>query len=121
MFDVASGELTDLNDLLPCDSAYTIVDAIDINDSNEIIANARFSTAERYANGEEVINDEGETEMVDVIVAVKLTPLGSEVDDSCDADDVEDDTGYERKGASISPLWMLLTAGLLAFRRRKNG
>ena len=55
MFDVASGELTDLNDLLPCDSAYTIVDAIDINDSNEIIANARFSTAERYANGEEVI------------------------------------------------------------------
>lgn len=120
MFDIASGELTDLNDLLPCDSVYTIVDAVDINDSNEIIANARYRTAERYANGEEVINDEGETEMVDVIVAVKLTPLGAEVTDSCDGDNSDDDTGYERQGAAVSPFWMLLTAGLLAFRRRKN-
>ena len=121
MYDIEAKEMTDLNDLLPCDSVYTIVDAIDINDSNEIIANARYRTGERYVTGVEVIDDEGETPIDDTIIAVKLTPLENGEVETCDIPEDEiDDVAYERKGAAISPWWLLLTGGLLAFRRRKQ-
>lgn len=120
MYDIESGEMTDLNDLLPCDSPYTIVDALDINDSNEIIANARFKSTAKYITGEEVINNQGETVEDYNVTAVKLTPIANGVIDSCEVpDDQKDDVAYERKGAAVSPWWMLLVGGLLAFRRRK--
>ncbi|QJR82618.1 DUF3466 family protein [Alteromonas pelagimontana] len=118
MYDIQSDEFTDLNDLVGCDSEYTLVDAIDINDNNEIIANARVRVPARYANGNEILNSAGETVLQDTIVAVKLSPLNSETTDSCDVDGDEEES-YERQGAAVSPLWLLTLAGFLGFRRRK--
>lgn len=120
MYTIGDDEIVDLNDLLPCDSEYLIVDAIDINDNNEIIANARFRTPTRYVTGEEVINSEGETIIDDTIIAVKLSPVANGVIEECEIpDDQIDDVAYERKGASVSPWWLMLLGGLVPFRRRK--
>ncbi|MEG3767684.1 DUF3466 family protein [Alteromonas sp. 14N.309.X.WAT.G.H12] len=119
MYDIDDGEIIDLNDLISCDSDYTIVDAIDINDDNEIIANARYRTDSTYVNGETVIDSEGESTTIDTIVAVKLTPLSGGTLDTCDSDDEDDDDSYERQGASLSYSWLLFV-GLVAFFRRRT-
>ncbi|MBU2976888.1 DUF3466 family protein [Alteromonas sp. C1M14] len=118
MYDLNDGEIVDLNDLLPCDSDYTIVDAVDINDNNEIIANARYRTDSTYVNGEPIIGSDGSTTTVDTIVAVKLTPTSGSVE-TCELDDdEEDDEAYERQGASMSYTWLLFL-GMVAFFRRR--
>ncbi|MDO6565874.1 DUF3466 family protein [Alteromonas sp. 1_MG-2023] len=126
MFNIETEEFTDLNDLIECDSDYLLVEAIDINDNNEIIANARIRSTSKYITGVEIINSEGETNEVDSIVAVKLTPSAGSIDDcstddgddSDDSSDDDDEENYERKGASTG-FFGLVTLCLMTIFRRK--
>ncbi len=115
MYNIATEEFIDLNDLTPCDSPYTLVEAVDINDNNEIIANARIRGARRYITGTEILDTAGEVIEEDIIVAVKLTPQANGEVEQCDT---EEDQGYERQGASMSAWWLLLL-GVAGFRRRR--
>jgi hypothetical protein len=116
MYDINTQEFTDLNDLVACDSPYDLIEAVDINDNGEIIANARTKTTNKYVSGNEIIDDNGETQEVDTIVAVKLSPLANGTVEECEIP--EDERPYERQGASTT--WLALL-GLFsaAFIRRK--
>lgn len=116
MYDINVGEFIDLNTLLPCDQQqqYTLVTANDINDDNEIIANAMYLSPEVYITGEEVLDNAGNTNDVTRVIAVKLTPTGAQNVEDCDA---SNEDNYERKGASL-PLSALLTLGVFALFRR---
>ncbi|MBL52908.1 MAG: DUF3466 family protein [Aestuariibacter sp.] len=117
MYDINVGEFIDLNTLLTCEqqAKYTLVTANDINDNNEIVANAVFKSPQVYITGEEVLDDSGDTNDITRIIAVKLTPTGAQDVEQCDSD--EDDK-YERKAASL-PLYGLIALAVFAvFRRR---
>ncbi|WP_394220256.1 DUF3466 family protein [Alteromonas gracilis] len=116
MYNINTEEFTDLNDLVACDSPYELIEAVDINDDNEIIANARVKTTNKYITGNEIIDDNGETEEIDSIIAVKLSPLANGAVDECEIP--EDERPYEREGASTG--WLaLLSLFSAAFIRRK--
>ena len=72
--NIDTEEFTDLNDLVSCDNPYELIEAVDINDDNEIIANARIKATNKYVTGVDVINSDGETQEVDK-GAAKLSPL----------------------------------------------
>ena len=116
MFNIDTQEFTNLNDLLPCDSEYEVLEAVDINDNNEIIANARVKRTTKYATGVEIINSDGETELVDNIIAVKLSPLANGEVEQCELS--EDEQPYERQGASSSWFGLLALLGAVFVRRR---
>lgn len=118
MYNIDSQEFLDLNDLTQCESPYTLLEAVDINDDNEIIANARIKSTNRYVTGEEVLNDAGETIPVDSIIAVKLSPITNGSVDDCSGTD-DDEQPYERQGASTSIAALLMGFALVLFRRRK--
>ncbi|GGF57265.1 DUF3466 family protein [Alteromonas lipolytica] len=116
MYDINVGDFIDLNTLLSCEQReqYRLVSAADINDDNEIIANALYLDTQRYIDGEEVLTTAGDTIDANRIVAVKLTPNGTGSVEQCDA---AEEQNYERKGAT-GTLYGLLTLGLFAFLRR---
>ncbi|MCU7554159.1 DUF3466 family protein [Alteromonas sp. ASW11-19] len=116
MYNIDTEEFTNLNELIGCDSPYTLVDAVDINDNNEIVVNARIKVNDTYITGNDIINNDGETVERDRIVALKLSPQANGTIENCD----EDEESYERQGASISPLWAMLVTGLAVFRRRRS-
>lgn len=117
MYDINVGEFIDLNSLLSCEQReqYTLINAMDINDNNEIIANARYISTQRYITGEEVLDAAGSTVDTDRVVAVKLSPNSTGSIDQCDG--VEEET-YERKGASGSWYGIAALAIFAVFRRR---
>lgn len=116
MYNIDTQEFTNLNDLLPCNSEYDVLEAVDINDDNEIIANARVQRTSKYATGVDIINSDGETELVDNIIAVKLTPIANGEVDQCDVS--EEDQPYERQGASSSWVGIFALIGAVFMRRR---
>ncbi|MEW9796895.1 DUF3466 family protein [Alteromonas sp. CYL-A6] len=116
MYDIDEDTFTNLNDLIACDSPYTLVDAVDINDNNEIIANARIERTTNYITGNPILDDAGEALRDDNIIAVKLSPLPNGQVQQCDVDE-EEEGGYERQGASLSAWLLLLLGGLTIFRR----
>jgi len=119
MFNIETEEFLDLNTLIECDSDYTLVEAIDINDDNEIIANARVKSNSTYITGVDIINSEGETVEIDTIVAVKLSPLSNGTIDNCDEDGEDEDDAYERQGASTSWFGLIMLSLLTLYRRRR--
>ena len=116
MYNIDTEEFLDLNDLVSCDNTYELIEAVDINDDNEIIANARIKTNSKYVTGVDIINSSGETELVDAVVAVKLSPLANGSIDDCELPD--DEQPFERSGASTG--WLSFF-GLIAaaFVRRR--
>ncbi|WP_334020675.1 DUF3466 family protein [Alteromonas sp. S015] len=116
MYNIDTEEFTNLNDLVSCDNPYELVEAVDINDDNEIIANARIKTTNKYVTGADIINANGETEDVDTIVAVKLSPLANGSIDECEIPD--DELPYERKGAATGLLAFLGLFTAVFLRRR---
>ena len=117
MYDMNVGEFVDLNTLLTCEQReqYTLVTAMDINDNDEIIANARYISTQRYITGEEVLTDAGDTVETDRVVAVKLTPNSTGSIEQCDG---VEEAPYERQGASASWYGIALLSLLAVFRRR---
>ena len=116
MYNIDTEEFTNLNDLVSCDNPYELIEAVDINDDNEIIANARIKATNKYVTGNDIINSDGETEEIDSVVAVKLSPLSNGSIDECEIP--EDEQPYERKGAATG---LLAFFGLFAavFMRRR--
>ncbi|RUO31785.1 hypothetical protein CWE12_01940 [Aliidiomarina sedimenti] len=104
LYDIESDTITDLNTLLPCDSGYQIIDAVDINDRGEILA---------IALTEIIIPIDDTQSSADRIRAVRLQAGSGE------ACGVEEET-RERQGASMHPLVagsMALFALLITLRR----
>ncbi|WP_218311120.1 DUF3466 family protein [Alteromonas antoniana] len=117
MYDLETDTLTNLNTLIGCDSPYTLVDAVAINDDNEIVVNARVSQNATYITGNEIVNDEGEASEVDNIVALRMTPIANGEIEDCAVESQEEEK-YERKGAAINVLWLGLLGLAIGFRRR---
>lgn len=112
IYDITSKTFTDLNDYLTCDSAYTIIEARDINDANEISATALIKVPRRNSKGELMLDSQGEQLFEDVVRAVTLKPTNGEIEDCSKVEEK-----VERKGAGLGlgALCLLMLAGL---RRR---
>ncbi len=114
LYDINNNTFQDLNDLVACDSPYTIVQAHDINDSGQIAATALIVRNQLDIQGQELLDDDGNNIEQEDIVAVLLNPIpGGEIEDC--APDV--DANQERSGGSTGLL--LILAGLLAGVGRK--
>jgi hypothetical protein len=113
MYNIDSKIFTDLNDLLNCSSEYTIIEARDINDNNEISASALVKVPRRDAKGELMFDkDTGEQLIEDVVRAVTLKPTDGEIEDCSEVEEK-----VERQGAGLGFIgfFALLTFG---FTRR---
>ncbi len=118
LYDIDANIFTNLNDLLPCDSPYSIVGANDINDNDEIIADAVLQRPARGVDGDILLNADSEQVLIDTVVAVKLSPTGQEPSD-CGLTDQEI-SEFERQGASLSFMAQLGLLGLVIIRLFKN-
>ncbi|WP_448555311.1 DUF3466 family protein [Thalassotalea montiporae] len=113
LYDLNNETFTDINDFLTCNSDYTIIEARDINDNNEISATAVVKVPRRDAKGVLMLDAEGNQLVEDVVRAVTLKPINGEIEDCTE---VSEDR-VERQGAGLG-------AGLLAilsafgFRRK---
>jgi len=114
LYDLTSKTFTDLNDFLACDSDYTIIEARDINDANEISASALIRVPRRDSKGVLMLDAQGEQLFEDVVRAVTLKPVAGEVED-CNA--VEEKIERQGAGFGLGSLLLLMFAGL---RRRFN-
>lgn len=113
IYDIDSGDFDNINDLLSCDSPYTIVQGNDINDSDEIAATAIIYREQSSVTGELALDDKGNPIFGNVSVSVKLEPIpGGSIDDCRLVTET-----LERKGGSAFYLLPLLFAGLV--RKRK--
>ncbi|GAA0852039.1 DUF3466 family protein [Aliiglaciecola litoralis] len=110
IYDIDNDEFTNINSLLSCDSPYTIVQAMAINDENEIAANAIVYRERSAINGELALDAQGNTIFGNVSVAVKLVPIPGGTVDDCDKNTLV----LDRKGASS---WYLLGLLLLPLIR----
>ncbi|WP_100641440.1 DUF3466 family protein [Alteromonas facilis] len=110
MYDISADTLTNLNTLIACDSPYTLVDAVDINDKNEIIANARLRAEAKDVTGEIFLDENGEPVIEDMVYSVKLVPIANGEIDDCQLIDEP----VERKGAGLgfATALLLVIAGL---------
>ncbi|TPH13900.1 DUF3466 family protein [Litorilituus lipolyticus] len=113
LYDINNDVFSNVNDLVGCDSPYTILEARDINDENVISATAIISSDRYDSKGELVLDDEGNPVKEDVVRAVVLEPIEGEIED-CSV--VEEKV--KRQGASIgiTALWAIFA--LTLFRRR---
>ncbi len=112
VYNVNDQSFVDLNDLLPCDSPYTIIGANDINDSDIIIADALVRRPTRDIRGEVVTGDNAGDS--DYVVSVKLMPTGNQPSEC----EVEENPLFERQGASFQTIWILFLLLAVAIRRR---
>jgi uncharacterized membrane protein len=109
MYDIPSKTFTDLNDLLTCESDYTIIEARDINDNNEISASALVKSPRRDAKGELMFDvDTGEQLTEDVVRAVTLKPIVGEIE-VCST--VEEKVKRQGAGLGFISFFALLTFG----------
>ena len=114
MYDINTDTFTDLNDFLSCDTPYTIIEARDINEDNEISATAIVKENRRDAKGELVQDEDGNQLTEDVVRAVTLRPIAGEIEDCSEVEEK-----VERKGAGIG-LGLFALFGLLGIRRFKK-
>ncbi|WP_206485721.1 DUF3466 family protein [Thalassotalea sp. G2M2-11] len=96
MYDINTDTFSDLNSFLSCDSEYTVIEARDINENNEISATAIVKVHRRDAKGELMYDDSGNALTEDVLRAVKLSPIAGEVEDCSEVQEK-----IERKGAGF--------------------
>lgn len=114
VYDVNTGTFNDLNDFTSCDSTLEIVDAVDINNNDEIVATALKTVQSIDALGNLEVDDDGNDIMVQVPVAVLLEPIAGGEIESC----AEEVVKYERKGFSNS-VWMISFLSIFAVIRRR--
>lgn len=115
LYDINEDNFQNVNDLLACDTPYTIVQANDINDTNEISATAVIFRERRNIVGEIDLDDQGNVIRQGMSVAVKLIPIpGGEIDDCR----LQPET-LERQSGSFSWLTLLLLTPIVWWQRRK--
>lgn len=113
LYDIEADTFSNLNTLIPCDSKFDLIEALDINDSGEIIASALTKTESRDARGNLFKDESGNNVMVDTVVTVKLTPTGTSADACSNAE-----RGVaERQGASSGILLFAMLFLSMLFRR----
>lgn len=112
MYDIAADKFTDLNSLLSCNSDYTIIEARDINENNEISATAIIKVARRDSKGQLMTDSSGAQLMEDVVRAVKLSPIAGEVEDCSEVEEK-----VERQGAGFGLFSIFTLLGLTLTRR----
>ncbi|WAJ71385.1 DUF3466 family protein [Catenovulum adriaticum] len=116
VYDISTDEMQDLNDLLSCETDFTIVDAVDINDDGVILARASLVQTARDLMGNSVINSSTDSSSIEQVeYTVKLIP-DLIAADSCDAPDNE--VTIKRKGASFTSSILLLLFITFLFKRR---
>ncbi len=115
MYTIETDTFVNLNDLLPCDSPYLIVTANDINDNNEIVADALVKKPNRDVQGNILLDENGDQVLVDTVVSVKLNPTGDAPSTCTDED--EDSNVRERQGASSSIAYLFGLLALVLVRR----
>lgn len=115
MYDIAADSFTDLNTLIGCNSPYTLVDATDINNNGDILATALMMKERKDLLGEVIVDAQGNPELEELAVTVKLQPVANGEPESCATDETE----YERKGGAAGFGWLTLSAALVWWRRRK--
>lgn len=114
LYDINSDEFQNINDLLSCDSPYSIVQGNDINDNAEISATAVIFRERRNIAGEIDLDDQGNVIRQGMSVAVKLIPIpGGEIDDCRLIPET-----LERNGGTLSWILLLLMGPLVIFRRK---
>ncbi len=116
LYDLNANTFKDINTLLSCKSAYTIVTATDINEKNVIVATAIKEVERRDIKGELVKDSAGNVLKEEIAVAVQLNPIPNGTIDNCDT---SEEQTYERQGASFG-LFGLLALLPLALRRRRR-
>ena len=117
IYDINTEEFTNLNDLLACNSPYTIVQGNGINNDDEIVATAVVFRQGKDIKGNGEQDDQGNAIDASTTIAVKLVPIpGGEVDDCTE---FEDDK-FERSGGSTGIIGLTGLALLALFRRRKG-
>jgi hypothetical protein len=112
LYDINTDTFENLNSFLSCDSAYTVIEARDINNANEISGTALVKTPRRDSKGELMLDENGEQIEEDVLRAVKLVKITGE-QENCDVV-VEQ---VARKGAGFGFMSVFLLLGL-AIRRK---
>ncbi|TRW49737.1 DUF3466 family protein [Aliidiomarina halalkaliphila] len=111
VFDINSGSLRNLNDYLPCDATLRIIDAVDINDSGEILAMAMTTKQ---------VEEDGDLRDYNALISVVLKPSSQEPE-VCTGPGSEIDRNT-RKGAYMNPIsvGVLSLLALITLRRRKQ-
>ena len=112
LYDITAKTFTDLNSFLACDSGYTVIEARDINDANEVSATAIIKVPRRDSKGNLMLDEKGEQLTEDVVRAVTLKPTDGEIED-CSI--VEEKVERQGAGFGLTGLVLLMFAGL---RRR---
>ena len=117
VYDMNNDIFTNLNETIPCAIrlTYNIIEANSINDAGIISATAILKASRRDAEGNIMLDRNGNPLTEDVVRAISLepTPDDSEV---CSTEEEEDKV--TRQGASISFNGLLFIMGLLALRRK---
>lgn len=116
LYDHNEGSFRDLNDLVSCDTPYTLVQANGINDNGEIAATATINRAKLDITGQPVLDDAGNQVMEEAVVAVKLVPIPGGSAEDCTADVPK----TERKAGSWHWGWLALFT-LAGLRRTLKG
>ena len=75
LYEHEAKQFYSVQDLISCDSPFTIVQANSINDKNEIVATALYKGPARDSSGNVIIDSSGSETIVDLVVAVKLEPI----------------------------------------------
>ena len=109
LFDINTDTFTNLNDFLPCLTEYTIIEARDINENNEISATAIVKVHRRDSKGELMYDSSGDALMEDVVRAVKMAPVAGEIED---CSEVEDKIERQGAGLGIFTIFSLLLTGI---------
>lgn len=112
MMDLTTKTFTDLNTLLSCNSEYTLVDALSINNQGEILATALVEKEQRDLKGDLILDEAGNPITTKLTTTVRLQPIANGSADNCG--DIEDT--YSRQTGSFSFAW-LLALGLIGWRR----
>ena len=113
LYDINNDVFQDINDLIACDSEYSIVEARHINEDNIISASAVYKVQRQDATGELMFDVDGEALMEDIVRAVRLKPIEDD-EQVCSR---EEEGKVIREGASFG-LLSLLTLLIVGIRRR---
>lgn len=112
IMDLADNSFKDLNTYLDCNSPYTLVDAMSINNQGQILATALVEKEQRDIKGNLVLDAAGNPIKANLTTTVILNPIANGEPENCGA--IEDN--YSRKSGSFSFAWLLGLA-LLGWRR----
>lgn len=118
LYDVNDGTFQNLNDLLACDSPYTVVQANAINDAGQIAAVAVARRSQRDVQGNLLLQEDGTETIIDALVTIVLNPVpGGQIDDCSDQPD--SNTPVQERSGSTG-LWSFLLLPLVFLRRSKK-